>query len=82
LETAAEIPPTVIQCQCLFRVSELLSAQTRWRHQCDIRKVVLSCLAVRCNVLMKSTTKPGMPMNSFLDWLQWLSAFDLVPCFP
>ena len=30
--------------------------------------------AIRCNVLRKSTTKPGMPMNSFLLWLQWLSA--------
>ena len=30
--------------------------------------------ATRCNVLRKSTTKPGMPMNSFLLWLQWLSA--------
>jgi len=30
--------------------------------------------ATGCNVLRKSTTKPGMPMNSFLLWLQWLSA--------
>lgn len=30
--------------------------------------------AIGSNVLRKSTTKPGMPKNSFLLWLQWLSA--------
>ena len=38
------------------------------------RGMALRHHAMRYNVLRKSTTKPGMPMNSFLLWLQWLSA--------
>jgi hypothetical protein len=38
------------------------------------RELALLHHATGCNVLRKSTTKPGMPINSFLLWLQWLSA--------
>lgn len=43
------------------------------RHHRDVSLVGTAHLAEGGNVLRKSTTKPGMPMNSFLLWLQWLS---------